>query len=77
MGYIASLLSKWCLAEVTGGSPGRGWEWKASLEDSVGTVNRWAGQGTYHSSQTRLQARTPAGPGSLAGREVSKAGLYG
>lgn len=45
MGYIASLLPTWCLAEMSGGSPGRGWEWKASLEVSVEAVNRWAGQG--------------------------------
>lgn len=45
MGYIASLLPTWCLAEVSGGNPQRGWEWKASLEESVEAVNRWAGQG--------------------------------
>lgn len=46
----------------------------AGVGGSVGAVNRWAGQGraghgSYHSSQTRLQARSAAGPGSLAGRE--------
>ena len=46
---------------------------------SVGAVSRWAGQGkvgqgSYLSSQTRLQARSAAGPGSLARREELRKG---
>lgn len=33
-----------------------------------------ARQGTYHASQTRLQTRSAAGPGSLAGREELRPG---
>lgn len=48
-------------------------------ESSAGAANRWAGQGragqgSYGSSQTRLQARSAAGPGSLAGREELRKG---
>lgn len=46
---------------------------------SVGAVSRWAGQGkvgqgSHLSSQTCLQARSAAGPGSLARREELRKG---